>query len=60
VKIWYDGEGDYLEVMFDQREGCFVQTNHAHVMKKIDAKGEVLGFSILKLSGFKGLVDVIL
>lgn len=26
LKIWYDPEGDYLEVMFDQKEGYFRET----------------------------------
>lgn len=23
IKLWYDREGDYLEVMFEDREGSF-------------------------------------
>ena len=23
VKVWYDAEGDYLEVIFDQKPGYF-------------------------------------
>jgi hypothetical protein len=26
VKIWFDREADYLEVIFDQREGFFRST----------------------------------
>ena len=27
LKIWYDKEGDFLEVMFEQRPGVFRQTD---------------------------------
>ena len=50
VKIWYDREGDYLEVIFDQREGYFRETANDQVMEKVDARGRVLGFSVLKIS----------
>ena len=50
VKLWYDKEGDYLEVIFDQRKGFFRETKNDQVMEKIDEKGNVLGFSVLKVS----------
>ena len=53
VRIWYDPEGDYLEVIFDQRPGYFHETENDQVMEKVDAKGNVLGFSVLKLSSVK-------
>jgi uncharacterized protein YuzE len=53
VKIWYDPEGDYLEVIFDQRPGYFHETENDQVMEKVDAQGNVLGFSVLKLSSVK-------
>lgn len=53
VKIWFDTEGDYLEVMFDQRPGYFRQTENDQVMEKVDEQGNVLGFSVLKVSALK-------
>ena len=53
MKIWYDPEGDYLEVIFDQRPGYFHETENDQVMEKVDAQGNVLGFSVLKLSSVK-------
>ena len=50
LKIWYDGEADYLEVIFDQRDGYFRETDYDQVMEKVDMQGNVLGFSVLKLS----------
>ena len=53
LKIWYDRDGDYLEVIFDQREGFFRETENDQVMEKVDAKGNVLGFSVLKVSALQ-------
>ena len=50
LKIWYDKEGDYLEVMFEQREGTFRETSNPHVMEKVDEQGNVLGFSVIRVS----------
>jgi len=50
VKIWFDREADYLEVLFDDREGFFRETKNDQVMEKVDAQGNVLGFSVLKVS----------
>lgn len=43
-------EGDCLEVMFQQRAGFFRETANPHVMEKVDEKGNVLGFSVIKVS----------
>ncbi len=53
VKVWYDPEGDYLEVMFEQKEGYFRETANDQVMEKVDLDGNVLGFSILRVSTVK-------
>jgi len=54
VKIWYDHEGDFLEVIFERKKGFFRETENDAVMEKIDENGNVLGFSILKVSALKG------
>ena len=50
LKIWYDRDGNYLEVIFDQRSGYFRETANDRVMEKVDERGNVLGFSVLKVS----------
>ena len=50
VKLWYDPEGDYLEVIFEQKEGYFRGTESDQVMEKVDQKGNILGFSVLRVS----------
>ena len=54
IKIWYDEEGDYLEVLFERKAGYFRETSNDAVMEKVDDKGNVLGFSILKMSALRG------
>jgi uncharacterized protein YuzE len=53
VKLWYDPEGDFLEVIFDQKPGYFRETANDQVMEKVDAEGNVLGFSVLRVSALK-------
>jgi hypothetical protein len=50
LTIWYDREGDYLEVTFDQKAGFFRETASDQIMQKVDADGTLLGFSVLKVS----------
>jgi len=54
VKEWFDAEADFLEVIFEQREGYFRETDDDRVMEKVDTQGNLLGFSILKVSSVKG------
>jgi len=53
VRIWYDPEGDYLEVTFEQKPGYFRATANDHVMEKVDVEGNVLGFSVLRVSAVR-------
>ena len=59
VKIWFDAEGDFLEVRFSDEAGYMKETNHDAVMERVDERGQVIGFSIMqvsKLAGQKPLV----
>ena len=53
IKIWYDKEGDYLEVLFEKKAGYFKETENDAVMEKVDEEGNIIGFSILKVSALK-------
>ncbi len=53
VKIWYDHEGDYLEVTFKRKQGFFRGTKNDQVMEKVDEDGNLLGFSVLRISALK-------
>ena len=50
IRVWYDREGDFLEVVFDQKVGYFRETESDQVMEKVDEKGNILGFSVMKVS----------
>ena len=51
VKIWYDAEGDYLEVVFDEEALCtFRNTDNDAVMEMVDGSGKIVGFSVMAVS----------
>ena len=53
IKVWYDKEGDYLEVIFERKAGYFKETQNDAVMEKVDEEGNIIGFSILKVSALE-------
>jgi uncharacterized protein YuzE len=53
IKIYYDKEGDFMEVLFEVKEGYFKETEHDELMEKVDKEGNVIGFSILKFSQYQ-------
>lgn len=53
VKVWFDAEADFLEVRFSDAAGHMQETKHDAVMERVDAQGQVIGFSILGVSRFK-------
>jgi len=53
VKVWFDAEADYLEVSFRQEAGYMKKTRHEAVMERVNANGNVIGFSILGVSRFR-------
>jgi len=54
VSVWYDEAGDYLEMLFAQQKGYFRETDNDAVMEKVNEAGQIIGFSILKVSALKG------
>ena len=53
VKVWFDPEGDFLEVRFSDAPGFMRETAHDALMERVDEHGEVIGFSILGVSRFR-------
>ena len=53
VSIWYDKEGDMLEVLWAFREGYFTTTDDERIFKRLNDNGEVIGFLIHEMSTFK-------
>jgi uncharacterized protein YuzE len=54
IKIWYDPEGDFLEITFRSAPGTFEDTDIDQVMKKVDTDGHVIGYSIINVSTLRG------
>jgi uncharacterized protein YuzE len=54
IKVYYDPEGDFMEVTFERKAGYFRETEDDRVMEKVDEDGNVLGFSVMKVSSLKG------
>ena len=54
LKIWYDKEGDFFEILFSDKPGYNLETDNEFVMKGIDESGNTLGFSIMGISRIKG------
>ena len=50
VSVWYDPEGDMLEVLWAFREGYFTPTDDDRILKRLDDDGEVIGFLIHEMS----------
>jgi uncharacterized protein YuzE len=53
IKVWFDAEADFLEVRFSDAAGYEKETKHDAVMERVDAKGHVIGFSVMGVSKFK-------
>ena len=53
VSVWYDDEGDMLEVLWAFREGYFTPTDDERILKRLDDGGEVIGFLIHDVSTLK-------
>ena len=53
IKVWFDVEADFLEVRFSDAAGYEKETTNAAVMERVDAQGQVIGFSVVGVSRFK-------
>ena len=53
VSVWYDSDGDMLEVLWSFREGYFTPTDDDRILKRLDDDGEVIGFLIHEVSTLK-------
>jgi uncharacterized protein YuzE len=53
VKMWFDPEADFLEVVFEQKPGYSRPTENDQVMERVDEDGNVIGFSVLRVSSLK-------
>ncbi len=50
VKIWYDAEADFLEVLFSEGAGYMRETSNDAIMERVDENGNLLGFTVMQVS----------
>ena len=50
VKVWFDKEGDFLEVRFSEKSGDMREADNDAVMERVSDQGEVLGFTVIAVS----------
>ena len=55
VRVWYDREGDFLEVTFAERPGYMRETRHDAVIERVDDDG---GVDAAPARGFVRGIDV--
>jgi uncharacterized protein YuzE len=49
VKVWYDKEGDFLEVTFREAKGHMKDIGD-DIFERVDEQGKVIGFAIFNFS----------
>lgn len=49
ITVWFDPEGDFLEVKFSNVAGYMRETDNDAVMERVDPEGNVIGFSIFNV-----------
>src|SRR5207245_8933616 len=50
VKIWFDKDGDFLEVLFSDKPGYMRETANDAVMQRVDGSWQLLGFWVMHVS----------
>ena len=50
VKVWYDPEGDFLEVTFSDKAGYMKETNNDAIMERVDDAWNIIGFTVMGVS----------
>ena len=54
IKLWYDSDADFLEVVFEKGKGVAYDTDDERVEVRLDAQGKVLSFHVLGLKSLAG------
>ncbi|MGK7939744.1 MAG: hypothetical protein AB4062_06260 [Crocosphaera sp.] len=50
IKIYYDNEAYFLEVLFSDQAGYMRETDNDAIMERVDNEDNLLGFSVLGVS----------
>ena len=54
MKLWYDSEADFLEVVFEKGAGVSYDTDDERVEVRLDEDGNILSFHVLGLKSISG------
>lgn len=49
VKIYFDSEADFLEVLFSDAAGYMTETDNENIMERVDQEGNIIGFSVMNV-----------
>lgn len=49
MRVWYDREGDFLEILFRDGEGYFREVRE-DVFERVDEQGNILGYAFFNVS----------
>jgi uncharacterized protein YuzE len=49
VRVWFDREGNYLEVTFQEEKGYFQDTGN-DIFMRLNEKGQIIGFAIFNFA----------
>lgn len=59
IRVWFDSEGDFLEVLSSDKAGYMKATNNEAVMERVDDQGNVLGFTVMGVSRLAGKAPLV-
>lgn len=54
IKLWYDSEADFLEIVLEKGNGIAYDTDDERVEVRLDEEGNVLSFHVLGLMSVSG------
>lgn len=54
IRLWYDSDADFLEVVFEKGKGVAYDTDDERVEMRLDGQGKVLSFHALGLKSVFG------
>ena len=49
MRVWYDQEGDYLEITFRDAKGYFQEIDD-DIYERVDEEGNLLGYAVFNFS----------
>ncbi|MBM2816043.1 MAG: hypothetical protein HW421_2805 [Ignavibacteria bacterium] len=58
LKIWYDKEGDFLEVLLSDAPGYMIETENDNVLQRVDESGNIIGYSFIGISKMKNDIPI--